>query len=68
MSKTLKVRVGEVTFDDEIREYSIIAGDNLEARDLLVLYLKSQRGWSSIKIRDTSETAAGPARVVGLLK
>jgi hypothetical protein len=64
MMGALKVRIGEVTTENGIVEYKILAEDNVRARDLLVSHLSGQTKWTSIRIRDTPETMAGPARVI----
>jgi hypothetical protein len=35
----MKVRIAEVSYDNGIEEYEVVAEDNIRARDLVVLYL-----------------------------
>ena len=66
MSKwRMKVRVVEVSYDDWIDEYEVVAKDNIQARDLIVTHLNENPPlWKSIRVRDTSVTDPGPSRVV----
>jgi hypothetical protein len=62
----MKVRIGEVSYANAIDEYEVVAEDNIQARDLLVLYLRANtRRWNSIRVRDTPRELPGPARVIG---
>lgn len=69
MSKNrLKLLVAEVSIDDTIQEYSVVARTNVEARDLVVRHLGSGHPWSRIRVRSTSGTPPdGPSRVLGKL-
>ncbi len=61
----MKLRIGEVSYDDGIDEYEVVAEDNIRARDFLVLHLqKDVRKWKSIRVRDTPQEMAGDARVI----
>lgn len=61
----MKLRIAEVSYDDGIDEYEVVAEDNTRARDLLVLHLQSDvRRWKSIRVRDTAQEMAGAARVI----
>jgi hypothetical protein len=61
----MKLRIGEVSYDDGIDEYEIVAEDNIRARDLLVLHLQNDvRKWKSIRVRDTPQEMVGEARVI----
>ncbi len=37
----MKLRIAEVSYDDGIDEYEVVAEDNTRARDLLVLHLQN---------------------------
>jgi hypothetical protein len=65
MKKPLKIRVAEVTIDDEIVAFSVAASNNLEAHDLLVRHLGAKTKWKRIKVRSTPEQASGSPRVLG---
>jgi hypothetical protein len=61
----MKLRIGEVSYDDGIDEYEVVADDNIRARDLLILHLQNDdRKWKSIRVRDTPQEMAGDARVI----
>ncbi len=64
----MKLRIAEVSYDDRIDQYDVVADDNIQARGLVVYYLKDSPAWKSIRVRDTSEEMAGPARVIGKRK
>jgi hypothetical protein len=62
----MKSRVAEVSYEGRIEEYDVVADDNIQARDLVVKYLEGQTPkWKSIRVRDTPNEMAGPARVIG---
>jgi hypothetical protein len=62
----MKIRIAEVSYEGRIEEYDVVADDNIHARDLVVKYLEGkQPTWTSIRVRDTLETIAGPPRVIG---
>jgi len=47
----MKLRIGEVSYDDGIDEYEVVAEDNIRARDSLVIHLQSDvRKWNSIRV------------------
>lgn len=61
----MKLRIAEISYDDGIDEYEVVAEDNIRARDLLVLHLQNDvRRWKSIRVRDTAQEMAGDARVI----
>jgi Protein of unknown function (DUF3800) len=65
-SCSMKMRVAEVTYQDRIEEYDVIAKDNVQARDLVVKHLAGTNPkWTSIRVRDTPNEMTGPARVIG---
>lgn len=61
---SLKVRIGEVTYDDRMDEYEIVAENNIQGRGLLVEYLGSNSNWKSIRIREAPGKVEGLPRVV----
>jgi hypothetical protein len=62
----MKVRIAEVSYENAIDEYEVVAEDNIQARDLLTLYLRADtRRWKRIRVRDTPRELPGPARVIG---
>jgi hypothetical protein len=62
----MKVHVAEVTYKGRINEYKVVADDNIQARDLVVQYLAGTLPrWTNIRVRDTPDEMAGPARVIG---
>jgi hypothetical protein len=62
----MRVRIAEVSYENGIEEYDVVAEDNIRARDLVVLYLKDHaRQWKRIRVRDTARELPGPARVIG---
>jgi hypothetical protein len=63
---SMKVRVAEVSYEDRIDEYDVVADDNIRARGLVIKFLGDQDvAWKSIRVRDTSAEMDGPARVIG---
>ena len=62
----MRVRIAEVTYENGIEEYEVVAEDNIRARDLVVLYLRDEaRRWRRIRVRDAPNELPGPARVIG---
>jgi hypothetical protein len=60
----MKKRIAEVSYN--IEEIEVIADNNVQARDLVVKYLRETKSpkWKSIRVRDTSGNVLGPARVL----
>jgi len=61
----MKLRIAEVSYDDKIIEYEVVAADNVQARGLIIRELPPEPNWKSIRIRDTLSQDPGPARVLG---
>ncbi|MBV8849681.1 MAG: hypothetical protein JOZ16_08885, partial [Methylobacteriaceae bacterium] len=60
----MQLRIGQVTFEDRLEEYEIVAENNIQAREILITYLGPSSGFKSIRVRDTPQTGDGPARAV----
>jgi hypothetical protein len=49
--KRMKLFVAEVSYDDSIEEFDVVAESPIQARDLIITYLPPDRRWKSIRTR-----------------